>query len=147
MFTSVQSLDRLGRQGGGGGVHDGRFGRDPLPVFSAGGPCEQFRHGQGCSLFVVVHPAFPLPTTASPTLQYALKDFLERLSWRVTFPHNASFRLLTVARKRFPWTHTKVDVAPHPLVGLLFREERWRSFLVHLVWKVWIIKYKVCKKS
>ena len=30
--------------------------------------------GGACPLFVVVHPAFPLPTTASPTLQGALKD-------------------------------------------------------------------------
>ena len=42
--------------------------------FSAGGPCEQFWQGQGCPLFDVVHPAFPMPTTASPTLQDALKD-------------------------------------------------------------------------
>ena len=42
--------------------------------FSAGGPCEQFWHGQECSLLDVVHPAFPLPTTALSTLQGALKD-------------------------------------------------------------------------
>ena len=29
--------------------------------------------GQECPLFHVVHSAFPLPTTASPTLQGALK--------------------------------------------------------------------------
>ena len=49
------------------GGHKGRFSRDPLPVFSAGGLREQFWYGLGCSLFDVVHPAFPLPTTASPT--------------------------------------------------------------------------------
>ena len=58
---------------GEGGGHEGRFSRDPLPVFSAGGPCEQFWHGKG-ALFDVVHPAFPMPTTASPTLKGALKD-------------------------------------------------------------------------
>ena len=42
--------------------------------FSAGGPGEQFWHGQGRPLFDVVHPAFHLPTTASPTLQGALGD-------------------------------------------------------------------------
>ena len=56
------------------GGHEGRFSRDPLPVFSAGGHFEQFRHGQGCPLFDVVHPPFPLPITASPTLQSVLKD-------------------------------------------------------------------------
>ena len=71
-FSSGQSLDRLGRQGG----REGRFSRDPLPVFSAGGPCEQLLQGQGSPLFDVVQPAFPLPTTAWPTLQYALKDDL-----------------------------------------------------------------------
>ena len=69
-FSSVQSRDRLGRRGG----HEGRFSRDPLPVFYAGGRCEQFRHGQGCPLFYVVHLAFPTTTTESPTLQNAPKN-------------------------------------------------------------------------
>ena len=56
------------------GGHEGRFSRDPLPVFSAGGPCGQFWRGQGCPFFDVIYPAFPLPTTASSTLQRALKD-------------------------------------------------------------------------
>ena len=42
--------------------------------FFAGDPCEQFWRGLGCPLFDVVHPAFPLPTTTSPTLQGPLKD-------------------------------------------------------------------------
>ena len=54
--------------------YEGRFSGDPLPVFSAGGPCQQFWPGQGCPLFDVVHPAFPLPTTALPTCQGTLKD-------------------------------------------------------------------------
>ena len=58
----VQPLHRLVV----GVTHQGRFSRDPLSAFSVGGPCEQFWHGQGCPLFNVVHPAFPLPTTASP---------------------------------------------------------------------------------
>ena len=61
--------------------------------------CEQLWHGQRCPLFDLVHPAFPLPTTASPTLQHALKDVLKMLSWRVTCPNHASFPLLTVARR------------------------------------------------
>ena len=51
------------------GGHEGRFRRDPLPVFSAGGHCEQLWHGQWRPVFDVVHPAVPLPTTASPNLQ------------------------------------------------------------------------------
>ena len=42
-------------------------------MFSAGGHCEQFWHGQGCAVSDV-HPAFSVPTTASPTLQGALTD-------------------------------------------------------------------------
>ena len=46
--------------------NEGRFRRDPVPVLSAGGPCEQLWHGQGWPLFDVVHPPFPLPTTSPP---------------------------------------------------------------------------------
>ena len=56
------------------GGYEGQFRRDPLPVLSAGVPCEQFWHGQGCPLLGVVKPGFPLPPTASPTLKGALKD-------------------------------------------------------------------------
>ena len=45
-----------------------------VPVFSLGGHCEQFWHEQRWPHFDVVYPAFPLPTTASPTLQDALKN-------------------------------------------------------------------------
>ena len=33
------------------GGHEGRFSRDRLPVFSSGGHCEQFWHGQGRPLW------------------------------------------------------------------------------------------------
>ena len=58
VFSSVQfSLVPwpIGSKGG----YEERISRAPLPVFSAGGPCQQFCHGQGCPLFDVVHPAFP----------------------------------------------------------------------------------------
>ena len=56
------------------GGHKGRFCRDPLPAFSVGGPWQQFWHGQGCPLFGVVHPAFPLLTMRSPALHGALMN-------------------------------------------------------------------------
>ena len=37
----------------------GRFSRDPLPVYPAEGPCEQFWQGQGCPLFDIIHTALP----------------------------------------------------------------------------------------
>ena len=91
--VSLQFLDRLGRRWDM--TDDSAEIR--FSAFSAGGRCEQFWHGQGCPLFHVVHPALLLPTTASPTLQGAVKNVLERLSWRVTCPNHANFRLLTVA--------------------------------------------------
>ena len=59
---------------GSSGLHKGRFSRYPVPVFSAGGHCYQFWHGQGRPLSDVVHLAFPLPTMASCTLKDALKE-------------------------------------------------------------------------
>ena len=41
---------------------------------AAGGHHEQFWCGQGRPLFDTLHPAFPVPTTASPTLHGAPKD-------------------------------------------------------------------------
>ena len=71
----VKSLDRLGRHG------DMRDDSAEIffQSFSVGSLCEQSWHGQGCPLFDVVHPAFPLPTTASPTLQGDLKENLESM--------------------------------------------------------------------
>ena len=59
--------------GSPGGLY-GRFSRNPLPVFSAGGYCEEFCRGQGRPVFHVSHPAFPLLTAESPTLHSALRD-------------------------------------------------------------------------
>ena len=58
------------------------------------GRLEQFWRGQGRALFDVVRPAFPLPTTASPALQRALKDgFGEAVLSRVPMIHiNLNFR-------------------------------------------------------
>ena len=93
-FSSVPSL--IGSLGGGGGLKDNSaeilfksFLQETL-VSSSG-------KGKEVSLFDVIHPAFPLPTTALPTLQGFLKDVLDRLSWHVTCPNHASFCLLTVA--------------------------------------------------
>ena len=70
---SVQ-LSSVPRQIWSSGGHEGQLSRDPLPVFSAGSHREPFWHVRGCPLFDNVQPAFSLPTTASPTLQGALKN-------------------------------------------------------------------------
>ena len=94
-FSSVPWLIELS------GGHEGRMSSDPLPVFSGGGPYKQFWHGQGCPHLDDVHPAFPLLTTVSPTLQVPWRMVLERLSWHVTCPNHARFRFLIVARRSF----------------------------------------------
>ena len=69
--------------------------------FSLGGPCERFWHGQGCPLSDVVHPAFPLPTTASPILQGAMKDgFGEAVVMR-DMPEPGKFPSLDSCQKSF----------------------------------------------
>ena len=84
---------------GWSGGHEGRFSRNPLPVFSAGDPCEQFCHGQGCPLFDVVHPAFPLRSRRRSSSLVPWRMVTERLSWCVTCPNPASFPVLTDARR------------------------------------------------
>ena len=46
---------------------------------------------------------------------------LERLTWRVTcdVPEPCKIPFLDSCQKRFLWTHKKVDLAPHPAVGLV----------------------------
>ena len=56
------------------GEHEGPFKRDRLPVFSADGHRDQFRHGQGCALFDVVSPALPVQIAVPPVPPNALKD-------------------------------------------------------------------------
>ena len=103
------------------GGHEGRFSRDRLPDFSAAGPCEQFWHGQGCPVFGVVLPAFPLPTTASPTLQGALKDGFGEAVVACDMPEPCKFPSLDSCQKKFLWTYEEVDLVPHPVVGLVLQ--------------------------
>ena len=74
---------------------------------------------------------------------------LERLLWRVTCPNHASFFTLDSCQKRFLWTQKEVDVAPHPVVGLVLQVGDMEKFPhVHMVLKAWIIfsksETKVC---
>ena len=91
-------------------------------MFSAGGLCEQFWHGLGCPLFDVVHPAFPLPTTASPTLKGALKDGFGEAVVACDMPEPCKFPSLDSCQNRSLWTHKEVDLAPHPAVGVVLQE-------------------------
>ena len=69
-FSSLQSLDRWGRPGdmkdGSAKILFQSFLQEAI-VSSSG-------IGKEVRFFYVVHPAFPLPATASPILQCALKN-------------------------------------------------------------------------
>ena len=76
--------------------------------------------GQGC-LFDAVHPACPLPTTVSPTLQGTLKDGFGEAVVACDMPEPCKFPSLVNCRKRFLWTLKEVDLVPHPVVGLVLQ--------------------------
>ena len=98
------------------------FDWDPLPVFSAGHHCEQFWHVQGCPVFDIVHPAFSLPTTASPILPEG------EAVVACDMPEPCKFPSLESCQKRFSWTHKEVYLAPQPDVGLvLYVTVDWSS--------------------
>ena len=99
--------------------HEVRYSKNPFPVFSTGGPCEQLWHGQGRPLFNIVHPAFPLSTTASPTLQGVPKNGFGEAVVACGMPEPCKFPLLTVARRGSCGPRGEVDLVPHPVVGLV----------------------------
>ena len=56
-----------------------------------------------------------MPTKGSPTLQEALKDGFGEAVVACKFPS------LYNCKKRFLRTHQEVDLAPHPVVGLMLQ--------------------------
>ena len=120
LFDEVQ-FSSVPRPIGSSGGHEGRFSRASLPVFSAGGPSEQFWHWQRCPLFDVVRPAFPLPAMASPTLQGALKDGFGEAVVAYDMSEPCKFPSPDSCQKRLMWTHKEVDLTPHPVVGLVLQ--------------------------
>ena len=45
---------------------------------------------------------------------------------------------LDSCQKRFLWTYKKVDLALHPVIGLVQKVGNARDFFGHLVMKTWI---------
>ena len=78
---------------------------------------------EACPLFDVIHPAFPLSTTASPTLQDALKDGLGEDFVACDMPKPCQFLSLDHCQKRFCGSLKEVDRAPLQAVGLVLHEE------------------------
>ena len=79
----------------------------------------QFCQWRGCPLFDVVHPPFPLPTTASSTLRGALKDGFGEAVVACDMPDPRKFPSLDSCQKRFLRTQKEVDLAPDLVVGLV----------------------------
>ena len=80
-------------------------------------------HRMGTFKLDVVQPAFPLPTTASPTLQGVLKDGLGEAVVACDMPKPCEFPSLDSCQKRFLWTHKEFYLAPHPVVVLCSKQK------------------------
>ena len=98
------------------------------------------------SLSDVVHPAFPLLTTASPTLRGALKDGFGEAVVACDMLEPCKIPSLDGCRKEVP-EDKEVDLAPHPVVVLCSKQEIRRSFLMRLVSKAWILYFRVSKQG
>ena len=46
-----------------------------------------------------------------------------------------------------PWTHKEVDLALHPVVRLVLKEEMQRRFLRRVVSQTWILFFRVSKQG
>ena len=64
----------------------------------------------------------------SPTLQGALKDGFGDVVVACDIPEPCKFPSLDSCQKRFLWTQKEVDVAPHPVVGLVLQVEDVKKF-------------------
>ena len=93
-FSSVQSLDRLGRSGD-------ELSEILFQTFLREATVSSSGMNRDVSLFDGSHLAlFPLPATASPNLQGALYRMVtERLLWRAICTNHTCSRLLTVAER------------------------------------------------
>ena len=91
-------------------------------------------HEQGCPLCDIVHQAFPLPTTASPTISGALKDGVFVV---VVFcgavvvcgmPLISKLPSLDCCQKKFLWARKEVDIAQYSIIGLVIQVEDAEKF-------------------
>ena len=75
----------------------------------------------GCPLFGVIHSAFPLPTTASPTLQNGLQNSFGEAAVAFYMLESSTFSPLYSCQKRFLWTHKEVDLVLFPVFGFVLQ--------------------------
>ena len=153
VWTWLDQFSSVSWPSGSSGGHRGWFSRDPLPVFSVGGHWEQFWRGQGCPLFNVSIQHFQCQPQYCTPSQVPWRTVLERLLWCVTCPNHASFQLVTVAFKRFLWTHKEGDLARQPVIGLVLQVEDMesqqagpccsQSLVLCSKWKIWRVNKQV----
>ena len=84
---------------------------------------EAIAMGQICPFFDTVYPAFTLPTTALPTLQDALKDGFREAVVACDVPKQCKFPFLDSCQKRFLWMHKEDNLALHPVIGHVLKEQ------------------------
>ena len=97
-ISLVQSLDRFVCRGDN---YDRWFSRDPLLVVFCRRPLWAVLAWAEMLTLDVVHPAFPLPTTALPTLQGAMKECFEEVVVACDMPESCKFLSLDSCRKSF----------------------------------------------
>ena len=95
----------------------------------------------------ICRPALHLPTTASSTLQGALKDGFGEAVLACDMPESCKFQSLDGCQKRSLGTHKKVDLGLHPVVGLVLQVGIRRSFLRHSVSKALILFFRVSEQG
>ena len=98
--------------------------------------------GRDVHLFDVVHPAFPLLTTTLTSLKSALTDGFGEAVVAYDIAEQCQFLSLDRCQKCFLWKHKEVDLALHPVVGLVLQvgdREKPPYFLMCLGRKAWIL--------
>ena len=74
-----------------------------------------------CLILSIQLAFFSLPTTASPTIQGARKDGFGEAVMARDIGEPCKFSSLHCCQERFLWIHKEVDLAPHPVVGLVLQ--------------------------
>ena len=87
-------------------------------------------------LFDDVRPALPLPTAVSPILQGDLKDGFGEPVMLLDMHEACEFPPLNSCQKRLLWANNTVDLAPHPVVGLVLHKDTRLYFVMSSLCKV-----------
>ena len=132
MFSSFQSLDRLDRR------RDTRVDSAEILFQSFLQKALVSNSGMGRNvhslMLSIQHPCHPLPTTASPTLQGALKDGFREAVVACDMPEPCKCPSLYSCQKRFLWTFlVNRNLFWYMRIYVHVRNIQWqRDWLTHL---------------